>query len=165
MNGLDVVKEEMAKRGCHRMMIESKAVPIVLDIVAGTGYDYTNLYEARDEIEKAQEEANKAIKDAKKEAEEAKKAADEYISKLEAKAEYLQESVDYINSFNKRLMECETPQGRDNMRKLQLFLNLTNYMMTPGTAPAFIVALAAIMSEKEFNVTESMKRINCNIVI
>ena len=50
MTGLECLKEEMLKRGCSKALTESKAVGVVLEIVADGGTVYTDTREAEEKL-------------------------------------------------------------------------------------------------------------------
>jgi len=142
MTGFELLKEEMKKRGCTQQQIESKTTRVVLDILAETGTTFTDAYV----VEKEAKEKMDAVLEA---AEQKEKYFNEYKRRLGQKTKLFKEEVEaakqYIESFYKALEECETKEGRDAMRRAQVFVN-TVKIETPQNNTAFIDGLARILS-------------------
>ena len=156
MTGLELLKEEMRKRGANKAMIESKTLPMVLDIVAETGNVYTDYKEQDDRLEEKRLNLNRQsymldnrrrrIELDEKDLEESVKAFNE-----EAKA--------YIENFLQELKQCETAEGRDRMRIAQTFVNSVD-VNTKYDNTAFIIGLASIMANGSFGAIDELKKIN-----
>lgn len=61
-------------------------------------------------------------------------------------SEIYKKNEELIDSFNKSLQECETEEGRDTMRKAQLFVNSVD-VNTDQNNTVFINGLACILSD------------------
>lgn len=150
MTGLDCLKEEMAKRGCTKAQTESKTAAIVMDILAAEGTTkFTDFYEIEKELGdkarelNAREEYLSMREQHVSEAEEALKARERDIEKMistKFKAIEL-----YVNSFQTGLERCETAEGRDMMRRAQVFKNSVS-INTPQNNTAYIEGLANILA-------------------
>ena len=155
MTGLDCLRDELAKRGLSKAQIESKSVAVVLDVIANTGERYTNL---QDEEAHASNKLN--------ELKYVLKAGERQLSSLEFKLNELRREMrgykDYINEFNKSLLECETQEGRDAMRIAQMFVNSVD-VDTKYDNTAYIIGLASILSGGKINAIKELKKINKKI--
>lgn len=65
MTGLDCLREELEKRGLSKAQINSKAVAVVLDVVARSGDKYTQMWKSEEEASKHERELENAIMRAK----------------------------------------------------------------------------------------------------
>ena len=166
MTGLECLKQEMIKRGCTKTQLESKVVPIILDIIAGSGTkytDYSNLQIDVDDLYSKKLSLENQIKNLRMEKEDAehylddvKKRASDYIN---SEWHNMQE---YIDKFYDALRQCETEEGRDIMRCAQTFVNSVD-VDTKYDNTAFIVGLAAILSNGGINGIDELHKINPKI--
>ena len=134
MTGLDMLKQEMLKRGCTKAQTESKLVAIVLDIVAETGTAYTDLLEA--------EERMKKINNAEAALRKREKALEE------AKEKFRAETGDYVEDFKNLLRDCETAKARDALRVAQMFADSID-IKTAYDNTAYINGLAMLLCGQE----------------
>lgn len=156
MTGIECLKEELLRRGCTKQQSESKVVPVLLDIFAETG----DFYKTRFEQDRELGDLAKSIKELKSEewrltdkvgrlsAEVADLNAEKGNMVDRLKDIYLEKNeqlVDYINSFNNALKECETAEGRDRMRLAQVFVNSVE-IRSKFDSTAFIHWLGAILA-------------------
>jgi len=156
MTGIECLKEELLRRGCTKQQSESKVIPVVLDIFAETG----DFYKTRFEQDRELEDLTKHILWLTAQ----KQNLDSMVDRLQVevadlndkkgtladhlKQFYLEENeqlVDYINSFNSALKECETAEGRDRMRLAQVFVNSVE-IRSKFDSTAFIHWLGAILA-------------------
>ena len=155
MTGLDCLRDELAKRGLSKTQIESKSVAVVLDVIANTGERYTNLQ--AEEVHAS----NKLC-----ELENTLRVRERQLSGLEIRLNELRREMwehnDYINEFNKSLLECETQEGRDAMRIAQMFVNSVD-VDTKYDNTAYIIGLASILSGGKINAIKELKKINKKI--
>lgn len=156
MTGLDCLYEELEKRGFKVWQVkQSKMLPAVLDILANTGTLYSDLQEARQELD--------ALKS---------KIADMRTSMLMLQAQRGREieqfnelweiAAGYIEHFNASLAACETEDGRDAMRAAQVFMNAVS-VDTKYDNTAFIIGLAAILSKNGIGAMDELKKINSKV--
>ena len=68
----------------------------------------------------------------------------------------------YIEKFERSLSECETPEGRDAMRKMQIFINNVN-VETKYDNTAYIVGLSAILGNSPISPVDELKKINTKL--
>lgn len=134
MTGLEMLKQEMLKRGCTKAQTESKLVAIVLDIVAETGTAYTDLLEA--------EERMKKINNAEAALRKREKALEE------AKEKFRAETGDYVEDFKNLLRDCETAKARDALRVAQMFTDSID-IKTAYDNTAYINGLAMLLCGQE----------------
>lgn len=165
MNKLDTLREELRKRGFKEIQIKSKMVPTILDIMLNPENKYTAIWE------KEINETNKLI-----EIQEKIKKSEEYLKTLndntcelsrknaktwaaiEDRIEHMQM---YINEFYKTIKMCDTDEGRDTMRKIQVYLDLVDNSRS-GDNAAYINGLARILSQGRLEKDFEFKRVTRN---
>ena len=166
MTGLELLKEEMMKRGCTRVQADSKAVLAALEIISESEGKYTDLAKLEKDIEEKERE--------KKELEKWLDQSRQRLNKLQfcegvikdqlnrfAKDRY-KKTTDYIDKFFKALEECETPAGRDAIKAAQMYVNSVD-VDTKYDNTAFIIGLASILSRGGIAPVEELHKINPKI--
>lgn len=163
MTGLECLRAEMRRRGATPNQITSKAVGMVLDIISESKDTYINIAEAeqyrtniRNQIDGSVLELRSMRRSIEREKREWESERDRIEKEIKAIKE---ESVEYIENFQKSLMETETPEGRDAMRIAQLFINSVD-VDTKYDNTAFIIGLSAILSGSGINSMQELKKIN-----
>lgn len=151
MTGLELFKVEMRKRGLTENQINSKGVAVALDILSESSGTYLHIKEAEDELE----ELRRHIEFLKREQEHKRLDFERMKKEL---YEERQEFAEYVERFNDSMQNAETPEARDQMRKLQLFINTVD-IDTKYDNTAFIAALGAILSGGP-SPLEELKKIN-----
>lgn len=151
MTGLELFKVEMRKRGLTENQINSKGVAIALDILSESSGTYLHIKEAEDKLE----ELRRHIEFLKREQEHKRLDFERMKKEL---YEERQEFAEYVERFNDSMQNAETPETRDQMRKLQLFINTVD-IDTKYDNTAFIAALGAILSGGP-SPLEELKKIN-----
>ncbi len=159
MTGRELLEEEMRKRGATESQIKSKAVAILLDVIAKTDI-HTKIWEEEKRLDRLQfecEDKEAALKNLKAMGIWEKLTQDNLSALKEKEKEDTISS--YIDRFNQSLAECETAEGRDTMRRTQLFMNTVkinnNYDNT-----AFIKGLAMILSSGPFGNMTDLQRVS-----
>lgn len=148
MTGLENLKQEIISRGGTKQMAESKVVALVLDIIANNGKDdYLREYEIRTKLSKHDYD----IMERERAAWAKQYAAEQKEAELKRREKAIAGIEEKIEAFNKQLMECETPEGRDAMRTAQFFMNVA-YCETSQNRTAFINGLAAILSRTPLSI-------------
>lgn len=159
MTGLDLLEEEMKKRGCTSTQISSKAVAVVLDILANSENDYLKLQEVKSETatlltrlrdlrltvdlwQNREKREQRRFDEEKEEFYREKHSMDEYIA-----------------AFNSSLTEVETPDARDAIKAAQLFVNTVN-VKTAYDNTAFIIGLSSILTRGGIDGVKELKKIN-----
>ena len=155
MSLLDDLRDEMKKRGCTDSQINSKAVAVVLDIVSSSGNKYTAIQEEEKECSRLIRE----FRYEKRELEHKKAELKDMAYAINCREEYV---TKYIESFNNSLAECETEEGRDAMRRAQVFVNSVS-IDTKYDNTAFIASLGAILSDGKIGALEEYRKINPKI--
>lgn len=159
MTGLDLLKEEMKKRGLNQAQCDSKVAVVVLDILAETKTAYTDLREAENRVNdlRTQEYRLKAR-----------------VDRLDAELIEMQKRInsakdcewiyapEYIQAFYESLKECETEEGRDALKAAQMFVN-TVTIDSKYDNTAFIIGLASILSQGHVGAIDELKKINNKI--
>jgi len=156
MTGLDCLYEELEKRGFKVWQAkQSKMLPAVLDILANTGTLYSDLHEARTQLDilKSQCEGLKN-----------QIHAGNILQAREEKQlrERWEAAEHYVERFNASLAACETEEGRDAMRAAQVFVNAVS-VDTKYDNTAFIIGLAAILSKNGIGAMDELKKINSKV--
>ena len=152
MTELDYLKQEMMKRGCTKPQVESKLVPVVLDIVANSGTLYTDIGKAQEELDSLHSKI--ARRKDNLDAQERRLAERELSLRQEIK-----EVNEYIGNFLNDIQKCETDDARDRMKIAQVFINSVN-VDTKYDNTAFIVGLASIMTGMKLDAVDELKKIN-----
>jgi hypothetical protein len=148
--------EELEKRGFKVWQAkQSKMLPAVLDILANTGTLYSDLHEARTQLDilKSQCEGLKN-----------QIHAGNILQAREEKQlrERWEAAEHYVERFNASLAACETEEGRDAMRAAQVFVNAVS-VDTKYDNTAFIIGLAAILSKNGIGAMDELKKINSKV--
>ena len=150
MTGLDCLYDELVKRGFARSAVtKSRTIPAVLDIVANSGGEFTNLFEARQQYEKTVIETKRREMQIKN-----------IIEKNEESMRIFENEVKtYFDKFEAALNACETPEGRDAMRAAQVFINSVD-IDTKYDNTSYIIGLASILSGGKFGPIDELKKVN-----
>ena len=144
-SGMDCLREELMKRGCSKIQAESQVVAIVLDILSQSDAASEQWKKEKDFRSREQSLAMKKSDLEKREAwlcEEKTALNDAFTSHRKE----LAEMIEYIESFNKALLESKDPEEANTLKKAQLFINSVN-VETPQNNTAYINGLAAILSD------------------
>ena len=144
MTGLDMLKQEMLKRGCTKAQTESKLVAVVLDIVAETGTAYTDLREAEERM-KDIALAAAALQTQRKEV----KTAEET---------FRAETGKYIEDFKNLLRDCETAKARDALKVAQIFTDSIQ-IRTAYDNTAYINGLAMLLCGQEIQSPMALRKV------
>lgn len=143
MTGLEMLKQEMLKRGCTKAQTESKLIAVVLDIVAETGTAYTDLREAEQRVQEIEDEA--AVRR-------------QWEKYTEADNKFREGVKQYVEDFMAMLRRCETPEARDALRAAQIFTNTVTVKDSRENA-AYIAGLANILCGHDFRGTMGLKKV------
>lgn len=152
MTGLDCLRDELIKRGFSKSQVNSKVVPAVLDILAGSGTKYEDMW-------KDESDASTRLEDLKVEIRNKERRAARLDSQAETARRHLEHYAGYIDEFNKGLTECETSEGRDAMRAAQIYINSVD-VDTAYDNTAYIIGLASILSRGEIGAINELRKIN-----
>lgn len=173
MTGLECLRQEMARRGANKAMIESKTAVMVLDILTEANGAYQKMDDLEGslaalrskiltttlQLEKLREKYRRLEEDCSN----LEKVKQEAVNKGREQArKELGESLDYIAKFNEALKECETAEGRDVMKTAQIYVNSVN-IDTKYDNTAYIVGLAAILSNSKINALSELRKINTKL--
>lgn len=162
MTGLECLKEEMLKRGCTKGQIDSKLVPIVLDIVAQSGGVYQDIAKLQDDYEYQKKRVLAMEREHEKSAAAYERERRSMQSELRALQDKKRSDLAYIDEFNRALSDCETPEGRDIMRAAQMFVQTVD-VDTKYDNTAYIVGLASILSGGHVGAINELRKINKKI--
>lgn len=152
MTGLDCLREEMKKRGCSKQQIKSETAAIVLDILSNSGTINTDIVEAEKQLAETQRKNERELQWLKI-------RADEIRHQQEDVAERENKLKEQKANFLKSLLDCETPEGRDAIKRAQFFINSIS-VDTRYDNTAFINGLGAILSNGGFDAIEELKKVN-----
>ena len=138
MTGIECLRQSLLDKGYTRSQTESKVVLGVLEIITQCGEQY-NREDALLQDIKNLEMQKRSIEDAIERSEYRQREECEKLNKIR------EEILWYINQFYEALNNCETPEGRDAMKKVQMFVNTVD-VDTKYDNTAFIAALGAILA-------------------
>ena len=158
MTGLDLLKHEMLKRGATKAQVESKILPMVLDIISED--DKGGAYKRLDEVEKKIKEKELRFREMDWDRNRARAEAERIIE--DAKEQW-KEINGYISEFYEALKNCETPEGRDAMRRAQVYRNSIN-IKNGYDNNAYIILLGQILSVGDMGGLNAVKKINPTLV-
>lgn len=165
MTGLELLNDTLRKQGFQQKQIDSKIVASVLSIIADDVV-FIDLREEKIELQNLKRERDfieNQINDLKNEK--------TYLQRSfqDAQAEFYKEKQEfvastfeikkYVDNFNKSLLECDTDDGKDAMRKAQLFINQCN-IDSKYDNTAFIIGLSQILSNGKMGPIDDLKKIN-----
>lgn len=178
MTGIELMRKKMLEKGMNKAQTTAKAVTVILEILAESqGQEFFEVWSKEKEVN----DLECKIADLQKQIENIKDATAFYQRGYEAakahcksqreyndsqiiefetqKNRIIAETEDYLQQFNKKLLECETVQGRDTLKTAQFFINNIN-VETKYDNTAYIAGLAAILSHGGINSLEELTKIN-----
>lgn len=156
MTGLDCLREELKNRGLPKSQIESRGVAMTLDILANSGDHYTKMWQDETELTQKVKALTSEKSGLEREVEFYERKASGYRSRADSERE---EYLKYIKAFFAALEECETEEGRDTLKKAQMFVNTVS-VDTKYDNTAFIIGLSAILSNGKVGALSELKKIN-----
>jgi len=152
MTGLELLREELKKRGFNDHNVNGKLVAAVLDILSNTDHVYSDMV-------KAEQELDAVRKDVKRKSLEYRKR-EFYLEQAERDFKQARLEVEqYIEKFNAALSECETAEGRDAMRRAQTFVNSVS-VNSKYDNTAYIIGLASILTNGGIGPIDKLKKLN-----
>lgn len=164
MTGLDCLREEMERRGFTKSQIESKTAAAVLDILTKNGDKFSSIVEAEAEESKLLHKLHNERRNLELNIASYRATISSLRMQLDGIIERGDKEQAYIDKFYNALSECETAEGRDAMRRAQVFVNSVS-VDSKYDNTAFIIALGAILSGGEYGPIEELKKINPKISI
>ena len=159
MTGLECLKAELIKKGFTRSQADSKVVTGVLDVIANSNGEFTDLKKTQEEIN-ALERKKETLEDKIRWLTDAKNTVIASINKL-SRDKY-EPIINYINDFYAALAKCETPDARDRLKLAQMFVNSVS-VDTKYDNTAMIIGLASIISPGEMAAVNELHKINKRI--
>ena len=157
MTSYELLKQEMKRRGLTDAQCTSKTAAVVLDIVCQTGMKYT---QERDDIIKRENEWDN-IRFEKARIESEREAIKSQWQKIDS---YVDNLKSYVDVFYKALEETETSEGRDALKRAQMFVNTVD-VNTKYDNTAYIIGLASILSCGKTGAIDELRKINKEIPI
>lgn len=161
---IERIKELLLDKGLTKAVVNGKTPAIVLGVVLEnpnieTAFDCVNslpkLVEEKSRLEKEVEELRKErqnlLSDMK--ATQLRLADYEKFNKVE---DAVKAKNEYIEQFNESLKACETKEGRDKLRIVQIFVNTVS-CNTDANNTAFIHGLATILAGGDFSIPALMR--------
>lgn len=148
--GKELLVDELRERGLTEQQIKSKAVAVVLDVIANDGTDrYLNAKEVDDEIARK----NIDLRNIASEIKHRKWMVEREIEALKERRDNLEKNIkamraefdEYVAEFGKSLEAMETPEQRDRLRTAQIFTNSVK-VRSDGNNTAYINGLALLLS-------------------
>lgn len=162
MTGLELLRKEMERRGATKSQINSKVVPMVLDILSETGQLYTTIKENEDHLQMLQSQVHNTQMHIQRQEKTREELAEEINELKREKGKYLTEERQYVHDWLEALKDIETAESRDLMRKAQVFVNSVD-IETKYDNTAFIIGLASLLSGGEIGAINELKKINRKI--
>ena len=159
MTGIDLLREELMKRGCTASQTNAKVLPIVLDIVSNSNGKLTDSIEMLNEITEKVNHKKYILEEYKKQI---RKLDEQSLQQIRLIEEQWKEYDEYINAFNKSLEECETAEGRDRLRLAQMYTNSV-HVQTKYDQTAYIIGLASVISGGNVAPIKALRQINNKI--
>ena len=165
MTGRQIFITEMQKRGMTNQQINSKVLAVALDILSDNEdliFEMVKdledkVVELKSEIRRYEEMATKAETEYLKKK---KQFNDFEIALANSALQIWRDSATYIAEWLESLKNCETAEGRDLMRKAQVFINSTD-VNTKYDNTAYIIGLASILSgDTNSSPIAQLKKIN-----
>lgn len=152
MTGLECLREELKKRGYNDHNVNGKLVAAVLDILSNTDHIYSDMVKAEQELDAVRKDVKrKSIKYRQREFELEQAERDFKQARWEV--------VQYIEKFNAAITECETAEGRDAMRRAQMFVNSVS-VDSKYDNTAYIIGLASILTSGAIGAMDELKKMN-----
>ena len=152
MTGLELLREELKKRGFNDHNVNGKLVAAVLDILSNTDHVYSDMVKAEQELDAVRRRVKRMTLEYLRREHELEKAEQDF-----KQARW--EMVQYIEKFNSALSECETAEGRDAMRRAQMFVNSVS-VGSKYDNTAFIIGLASILTNGSIGAIDELKKVN-----
>lgn len=168
MTLMEQLKAELMDRGYSKQQCEAKVVMGVLEVLSHAEGKYFDLDRLKKEVDQLKhDKATLVIDIDNMRASILELTAEhrEIIADLNEAAEARYKStVDYIDQFFTVVRNCETPEGKDAMKKAQLFVDTVS-VDTKYDNTAFIIGLAAILSNASDGgfALDELRKINPNI--
>lgn len=159
MTGLELLRKEMERRGATKSQINSKVAPMVLDILSETGQLYTTIKEDEERLQMLQSQVHNTQMHIQRQEKTRKELAEEINELKREKGKYLTEERQYVHDWLEALKDMETAEGRDLMRKVQVFVNSVD-IKTKYDNTAFIVGLVSLLSNGKIGAIDELKKIN-----
>ena len=158
MSALDWIRDKLLEKGYTKQQVNSSVVPAVVDILDSYDDEYAKIKEQEDKETERLKEIRRAIYALEVYRTDLK----EQVREQEDLLERYQADADYIAAFNKALENCETAEGRDMMRRAQVFVNSV-FVDTKYDNTAYIIGLSAILSSGEIGPLEAMRKLNPDV--
>ena len=152
MTGLELLREELKKRGFNDHNVNGKLVAAVLDILSNTDHVYSDMVKAEQELDAVRLGVKRKSLEYTRREFELKQAEQDF-----KQARW--EMVQYIEKFNAALSECETAEGRDAMRRAQTFVNSVS-VNSKYDNTAYIIGLASILTNGGIGAIDKLKKLN-----
>lgn len=159
MTGIECLREEMRNRGLTEAQINSKAVSVVIDILAQANGKYIELVELEHEVKLKQEQQAEAERLYRY----ATFSRQRLIESLKGERDgWYKENKAYLEEVMQALSECETAEGRDAIRIAQTFINSVD-VDTKYDNTAFIIGLASILACWKTTPIDRLRKINTQL--
>lgn len=168
--GVDLLRQELINRGYTKQQAHSKVVAGVLDILANGGTTYEDLENAEErliaikrQMEQIRPELSGLQVKRSRLYDEVANLTTTINQRVWAQmSRVVAEQRDYLKEVMRTLEECETPEGRDALRKAQMFVNSVD-VNTKYDNTAYIIGLSAILSDGKVAPVKQLKKINTKL--
>lgn len=146
-------QNKLLLRGVNKQAVDGPTVAKAYDIIAGA--EETTIADYQESIKDLQKTLE-FLEDKER----ITRAREDRLRELaEEISELKEEAIAYITRFNDSLKECETAEGRDAVRKLQLFVNAVE-VETKYDNTSYITGLWAILSGEKVTAIDQLKKMN-----
>lgn len=146
-------QNKLLLRGVNRQAVEGPTVAKAYDVIAGA--EETTIADYQESIKDLQ----KTLESLETKEMITRNRENRISQLIEELTELKEETIAYITQFNDSLKECETAEGRDAVRKLQLFVNAVE-VETKYDNTSYITGLWAILSGEKVAAIDQLKKMN-----
>ena len=159
MTGLDCLKEELKNKGFSSTQVNAKVVAGVLDIISKADGKYLEQHDLDEELSHKRHTLRELEKGIAYQQINLRMREHQLEDKARRVNEAIEEMREYIEQFNKSLLECDTADGKDAMRAAQLFVNSVD-VGTKYDNTAFIIGLSSILTKGAVDGVKELKAVN-----
>ena len=162
---LEEAKSLMLKKGASKIMADSKTLAFALDVFGDTDL-YTESWEAQRKLKELVDDVYKKEIVLQELEKRITKASNELLdiqrNIRSLRDKQAEEDLEYIEEWKASLKQCETQEGRDTLRLMQVFVNSVD-IKTAYDNTAYINGISTILSGgKAEAMPEKIKKVEEN---
>ena len=173
MTGLELLWDELKKRGINYSASRNNAISAVLDIVANADGKYSEMDDILRDLRGLKRQVSELEGEISRLERERLSLYEQVINLRNNKSKIIdslnevadakyKETKEYIDRFFKALDECESPEKRDAVKAAQTYVNSVT-IKTGWDNQAFIIGLASILSADKVNPIGELAKVNKSI--